>query len=72
MPRTTTDHPRFDIPLPDLGWYRAFASYKLAVILEGIHFRYTRGQTVGAGFDRVGRLVAGLADAGLRLHERKG
>ncbi len=40
-----------------LGWYVGFASFKLAVVLEGIHFRYTRGGTVGAGFDRVGELV---------------
>ena len=30
------------------------ACFKLAVILEGIHYRYTLGQTVGAGFDRIG------------------
>ncbi|MFF4338900.1 phosphotransferase family protein [Kitasatospora sp. NPDC001540] len=40
-----------------LGWYVAFASFKLAVVLEGIHYRYTRGGTVGPGFDRVGELV---------------
>ncbi|BAJ27642.1 MULTISPECIES: phosphotransferase family protein [Kitasatospora] len=40
-----------------LGWYTAFASFKLAVVLEGIHYRYTRGGTVGTGFDRVGELV---------------
>ena len=40
-----------------LGWYTGFASFKLAVVLEGIHYRYTRGGTVGAGFDRVGELV---------------
>ncbi|MFE0085576.1 phosphotransferase family protein, partial [[Kitasatospora] papulosa] len=33
------------------------AWFKLAVILEGIHYRYTLGQTVGAGFDRIGDLV---------------
>ncbi|MGW4382139.1 phosphotransferase family protein [Kitasatospora sp. NPDC004531] len=40
-----------------LGWYVGFASFKLAVVLEGIHFRWTRGETVGAGFDRVGDMV---------------
>ncbi|MFH9608599.1 phosphotransferase family protein [Streptomyces sp. NPDC017448] len=40
-----------------LSWYTAFAWFKLAVILEGIHYRYTLGQTVGAGFDRIGDLV---------------
>ncbi|MFD7311426.1 phosphotransferase family protein [Promicromonospora sp. NPDC059942] len=51
--------------VPDLAWYRAFACYKLAVILEGIHYRYTGGQTVGAGFDTIGALVAPLAAEGL-------
>ncbi|WP_306336416.1 phosphotransferase family protein [Streptomyces sp. KL118A] len=40
-----------------VSWYTAFAWFKLAVILEGIHYRYTLGQTVGAGFDRIGELV---------------
>lgn len=50
----------------DLSWYRAFAAYKLAVILEGIHFRYRAGDTVGEGFDLIGDLVRPLADEGLR------
>ncbi|MDX2676279.1 phosphotransferase family protein [Streptomyces sp. NY05-11A] len=40
-----------------VSWYTAFAWFKLAVILEGIHYRYTLGQTVGGGFDRIGELV---------------
>lgn len=56
---------RAGIAVPDLSWYRAFACYKLAVILEGIHFRFTGGQTVGAGFDRIGELVQPLAAEGL-------
>ncbi|MFJ9623434.1 phosphotransferase family protein [Streptomyces sp. NPDC101181] len=40
-----------------IAWYTAFAWFKLAVILEGIHYRYTLGRTVGAGFDRIGELV---------------
>ncbi|MFE5292324.1 phosphotransferase family protein [Isoptericola sp. NPDC056618] len=50
---------------PDLSWYRAFAAYKLAVILEGIHYRYRAGDTVGDGFDRIGALVEPLAEDGL-------
>lgn len=49
------------IVVPDIAWYVAFASFKLAVILEGIHFRHSQGLTVGTGFDTVGRLVPGLA-----------
>jgi len=50
---------------PDLSWYRAFAAFKLAVILEGIHYRYRAGETVGEGFDRIGALVDPLAADGL-------
>ncbi|MGW7411839.1 phosphotransferase family protein [Streptomyces sp. NPDC054863] len=46
-------------------WYTAFAWFKLAVILEGIHYRYTLGQTVGAGFDRIGELVPVFIEHGL-------
>jgi aminoglycoside phosphotransferase (APT) family kinase protein len=48
-----------------VGWYTAFAYFKLAVILEGIHYRYTLGQTVGEGFDRIGDLVPVFVDGGL-------
>lgn len=57
------------IELPDLSWYLAFAAFKLAVILEGIHFRYQAGQTVGEGFEHIGSLVAPLARAGRRYLE---
>ena len=48
-----------------IDWYTAFASFKLAVILEGIHYRWTLGQTVGPGFDRIGDLVPLFIDNGL-------
>ncbi|MCX4552023.1 phosphotransferase family protein [Streptomyces sp. NBC_01387] len=48
-----------------IAWYTAFAWFKLAVILEGIHYRYTLGQTVGAGFDRIGDLVPAFIQHGL-------
>ncbi|MFJ9816688.1 phosphotransferase family protein [Streptomyces sp. NPDC101151] len=35
------------VGLERLGWYTAFAFYKLAAILEGIHCRTVRGLTVG-------------------------
>ncbi|WP_327069854.1 phosphotransferase family protein [Kitasatospora sp. NBC_01302] len=54
-----------------VDWYVAFASFKLAVVLEGIHFRYGQGRTVGAGFDRVGELVPLFVAHGLTaLKER--
>lgn len=52
--------------VPDLSWYRAFAAYKLAIILEGIHFRFRAGETVGAGFETVGGMVPLLAADGLQ------
>ncbi|MCR2783167.1 MULTISPECIES: phosphotransferase family protein [unclassified Microbacterium] len=56
---------RAGVDLPALGWYRAFAAYKLAVILEGIHYRFRSGDTVGDGFDAMGALVEPLARQGL-------
>ena len=51
--------------LSDLGFYIALASFKSAVILEGIHFRYVHGQTVGEGFQEIGTLVEPLVASGL-------
>ncbi|MFY4719569.1 phosphotransferase family protein [Streptomyces sp. LaBMicrA B280] len=48
-----------------VSWYEAFAFFKLAVILEGIHYRFTLGRTVGQGFDRIGELVPVFIDHGL-------
>src|SRR6266511_1986288 len=56
---------RTGLDLDDLPWYVGFGYYKLAVILEGIHYRYVCGQTVGDGFDRVGAVVQPLARMGL-------
>ncbi|TDC38618.1 phosphotransferase family protein [Actinomadura sp. KC345] len=40
--------------LADLDFYVAFACFKLAVILEGIHARYLQNATVGEGFEQIG------------------
>ncbi len=48
-----------------LAWYVAFGYFKLAVILEGIHARYVKGQTVGTGFEDIAAMVVPLAGAGL-------
>jgi aminoglycoside phosphotransferase (APT) family kinase protein len=48
-----------------LGFHLGLAHFKLAAILEGIHYRYTRGQTVGDGFDRAGALVEASLAAGI-------
>ncbi|MFD0401463.1 phosphotransferase family protein [Kitasatospora sp. NPDC127121] len=49
----------------DLDWYVAFASFKLAVVAEGIHYRYQQGGTLGAGFERAGEMAPILARYGL-------
>ncbi|MGN6753133.1 MAG: phosphotransferase family protein [Intrasporangium sp.] len=52
--------------LSDLAFHLGLAYFKLAVILEGIHYRYTKGQTVGAGFEAIGDAVEPLVAQGLR------
>jgi aminoglycoside phosphotransferase (APT) family kinase protein len=54
-----------DRDLSHFGFYRGLAAYKLAVVLEGIHFRHLKGQTVGAGFEHIGELVVPLLENGL-------
>jgi aminoglycoside phosphotransferase (APT) family kinase protein len=48
----------------NLPWYVAFSYFKLAVIIEGIHYRFTQGHTVGDGFERMGAYVEPLVAAG--------
>ena len=48
-----------------LDFYEILASYKLAIILEGIHARYLMGKTVGAGFEHIGNLVEALVTRAL-------
>jgi aminoglycoside phosphotransferase (APT) family kinase protein len=49
----------------DMGFHLALAYFKLAVILEGIHYRFLQGQTVGEGFDRIGEGFDLIIAAGL-------
>ena len=50
-----------------VDFYQVLASYKLAVILEGINARYLAGETVGEGFDTMGARVVHLVNNALRL-----
>jgi len=52
-----------------LGFYLGLASFKLAAIFEGIHFRFVNGQTVGEGFAAWGTVVDPLLDNGLQALE---
>ncbi len=56
--------------VPELPWYLGLAAFKLAVILEGIHYRFRAGQTVGEGFDHIGDLVTPIARAGRQFLAR--
>ena len=55
---------RSGLDVSQLSWYTALGYYKLAVICEGIHFRYAAGQTVGDGFNQIGDIVEPLVSAG--------
>lgn len=59
-----------DRDLSNFGFYLGLASYKLAAIMEGIHFRHLSGQTVGDGFAGIGEVVHPLLDAGLTAMEK--
>ena len=52
--------------LGDLAYYVAFGSFKLAIILEGVHARHLGGRTVGEGYDKVAGAVPVLVARGLR------
>jgi len=55
--------------LGDFGFYLGLASFKLAAILQGIHYRHANGQTVGDGFAGWESVVDPLLESGLRALE---
>jgi aminoglycoside phosphotransferase (APT) family kinase protein len=54
-----------DRDLAHLPWYIALANYKLAGVMEGIHYRFVQGKTVGSGFEHAGAGVDMLLRNGL-------
>ncbi len=54
----------------ELGFHLGLAYFKLAVILEGIHFRHSQGKTVGAGFEGIGNMIDPLVQHGLAAISR--
>jgi aminoglycoside phosphotransferase (APT) family kinase protein len=60
---------RTGLDLSTVDWYVAFGFFKLAVVAEGIYYRYTLGKTVGDGFERYGELAPQLVRQG---HEALG
>lgn len=57
--------------LSRFGFYLGLAAYKLAGILEGIHFRYLQGQTVGDGYEGIGEAIGPLLELGLDAAKEK-
>jgi aminoglycoside phosphotransferase (APT) family kinase protein len=55
--------------LSGFGFYLGLASYKLAGIVEGIHYRHLEGQTLGPGFEEMGEAVHPILRAGLESLE---
>lgn len=60
--------------LADLDFYTALGYWKLAIILEGVYARYTRGGygkfQVDAGIEEFARLVERLAEAAEEIESR--
>src|SRR3984957_16659824 len=59
---------RTGIPLDDLDWFRAFAHFKFAVILQGIKARVNAGAMGGQDFGDLTSAVSDSAEAGLGWH----
>jgi aminoglycoside phosphotransferase (APT) family kinase protein len=55
---------RSGLDVSRLAWNVAFGYFKLAVIAEGIHFRFLQGKTVGMGFENMGAVVPALVERG--------
>jgi aminoglycoside phosphotransferase (APT) family kinase protein len=53
--------------LSHLGFHLGLAYFKIAVICEGIHYRYTLGQTLGEGFGSIGAATEPLILSGLAM-----
>lgn len=50
----------------ELDWYLAMAAFKVAVIVESLHFRFQQGKAVGEDSRQAGTMTAPLAAVGLR------
>ena len=53
--------------LSNLGFHLGLGYFKIAVICEGIYYRYTHGQTLGEGFGDIGAAPGPLIQAGLAI-----
>lgn len=67
--RRAEDHGHTD-PVADLDWYLALAAFKIAVIVESLHYRFSRGLALGDDSKHAGTMTEPLARVGLE-HLRK-
>jgi aminoglycoside phosphotransferase (APT) family kinase protein len=56
--------------ISEVNFHIALGMFKVAAILEGIHYRHLRGETLGPGFERVSELVQPMLTSGLDSIER--
>jgi len=56
---------RRQVEVEHFDWYMVFSQFKLAVILEQIRVRHAAGETLGGGFDDLGKSVDFLLDAAM-------
>jgi aminoglycoside phosphotransferase (APT) family kinase protein len=56
--------------LSHIDFYQVLASYKLSIIVEGIHARYLAGETVGEGFEGMGERATLLMRNALKIAEK--
>lgn len=67
--RRAEGHGRTD-PVTDLGWYLALAAFKIAVIVESLHYRYSQGLAIGEDSKHAGAMTEPLARVGLEHLKR--
>ena len=58
--------------LSRIVFYETFASFKIAVVIQQIYFRYVKGQTHDERFRNFDQLVLKLAREALELAQRSG
>jgi aminoglycoside phosphotransferase (APT) family kinase protein len=59
---------RTGLPRDDLDWFRAFAHFKFAVIMQGIKARVNADAMGGQDFGDLTSVVSDTAEAGLGWH----
>jgi aminoglycoside phosphotransferase (APT) family kinase protein len=61
---------RRGIEVGSIRWYEAFATWKIAVIIQQIYIRYLRGQTRDERFAHMGGRVAALIERAEAIAQR--